>query len=359
MAERNPPKSNIPNVGSRAEDRIRRAFLESVATIKSEAQVSQIAEAIAAGRFERAIELLNLEPGYFSPLVLALQGAFVDAGREVVGSQVALANRRGAKVRGAFNAGNERSQEFLRRQSSERITEVIEDQKVAVRRLLSANSARQTAPRTTALDIVGRINRATGRREGGIIGVHSQDAQKAANALDELLSDPRTSEGQARLRNYLKRQTRAKRYDAEVERALASGSRINSARARQAVVGMENNLLRGRGETIARTELVRSTNAAQKEALDQMTEGGKVRKQYVTRTWDAAGDGFARDSHAEMDGQERGPDEPFTTGRGYSLMFPGDTSLGAPASETINCRCVVRTSVDWVAEAADRERERV
>jgi len=44
-----------------------------------------------------------------------------------------------------------------------------------------------------------------------------------------------------------------------------------------------------------------------------------------------------------------GMNEPFLVG-GASLMYPGDPN--GPASEIINCRCVARPVVDWIAEAA-------
>jgi hypothetical protein len=34
---------------------------------------------------------------------------------------------------------------------------------------------------------------------------------------------------------------------------------------------------------------------------------------------------------------------------GARMMFPGDFSLGAPPEEIINCRCVVKHRVDFLA----------
>jgi hypothetical protein len=48
-----------------------------------------------------------------------------------------------------------------------------------------------------------------------------------------------------------------------------------------------------------------------------------------------------RGSHRAMHGQTRGVDEPFESGAGFSLMYPGD--VNAPPEETIQCRCTVGT----------------
>jgi hypothetical protein len=39
---------------------------------------------------------------------------------------------------------------------------------------------------------------------------------------------------------------------------------------------------------------------------------------------------------------------PFVLPDGSRMMYPGDTSLGADAGQTINCRCVERFEVDWL-----------
>jgi len=59
---------------------------------------------------------------------------------------------------------------------------------------------------------------------------------------------------------------------------------------------------------------------------------------YTIRRWTTMGDGKVRESHQQVDGQERGLDEPFDL-PGGKLRWPGDNGLGASLAETINCRC--------------------
>ncbi len=47
-----------------------------------------------------------------------------------------------------------------------------------------------------------------------------------------------------------------------------------------------------------------------------------------------------RDSHQATDGQERGFDEPFQTGAGNALMYPGDRDCADPG-DIINCYCTM------------------
>lgn len=54
--------------------------------------------------------------------------------------------------------------------------------------------------------------------------------------------------------------------------------------------------------------------------------------------WLSTNDNHTRPDHKDADGQKVPLGEPFTVGD-YKLMYPGDSSMGAPGSETIYCRC--------------------
>ena len=84
--------------------------------------------------------------------------------------------------------------------------------------------------------------------------------------------------------------------------------------------------------TTVRTEINSVGNLA---LLLAASSEGKRRKR-----WKTFGDSKVRPSHANAGGQTVPIDKPFTVG-GYRMMFPGDSSLGAPASEIVNCRCSV------------------
>ena len=100
-----------------------------------------------------------------------------------------------------------------------------------------------------------------------------------------------------------------------------------------------------RAETIARTEVIGSSNFATTEAHRQ---SGVV----TTRAWLATLDDRVRDYHADMNGQERAIDKPFTAGDGSTAMHPG--SFNVPEHD-INCRCTTVAKIKdpkgmWLSE---------
>jgi len=81
---------------------------------------------------------------------------------------------------------------------------------------------------------------------------------------------------------------------------------------------------------------------AQTEAMVAMADAANVASETLdvafTKQWCISGLGNTRDSHEAMDGVTVDQYEPFTL-PGGQLMYPHDGSLGANASEIINCAC--------------------
>ena len=86
-----------------------------------------------------------------------------------------------------------------------------------------------------------------------------------------------------------------------------------------------------RSEVIARTEIVRASNYG--SHMGAKKTGLKLNKE-----WIATPGARTRPAHAAANGQTVGIDDPFIVD-GDKLMYPGDTSLGAKASNVIQCRC--------------------
>ena len=82
----------------------------------------------------------------------------------------------------------------------------------------------------------------------------------------------------------------------------------------------------------ARTMITGAENSGRLESVRRLADSGVILK----RVWMAAHDNVVRDLHKELDGQERGTEEPFKVG-GYKIMYPGDPA-GAPEM-VYNCRC--------------------
>ncbi|WNI20406.1 phage minor head protein [Actinacidiphila sp. ITFR-21] len=87
-----------------------------------------------------------------------------------------------------------------------------------------------------------------------------------------------------------------------------------------------------REDRVARTEAGRAWNTATLAAGQALT--GPERP--LVKQWRTRDDSVVRDAHAEVNGQLRLLDEPFTVS-GVSMSTPGDPA--APPELTVNCRC--------------------
>jgi uncharacterized protein with gpF-like domain len=105
--------------------------------------------------------------------------------------------------------------------------------------------------------------------------------------------------------------------------------------------------------TIARTEGMRALNSGQDyaylQAEEQGIQGGRV--------WQATRDARTRPDHGAMDGESPQEDGLYHLPDGSLMMYPGDPSQGADASEIINCRCNERFEIDGYSPQLMRTRE--
>jgi hypothetical protein len=197
-------------------------------------------------------------------------------------------------------------------------------------------------PRATALDVIGRVNPVTKRREGGIVGLTSGQSAYVQRARQELAD-------MSRLQEYLQRERRDRRFDPLVMRAIRDGRPVAPADIDRITGRYADRLLAYRGEVVARTETLASLSASRNEAMLQLADTGAVRLDQITKIWRATGDNRTRDTHREMDGQTVRMGQLFTTPNGALMEYPGDTSHGAPASETVQCRCYMEFKIDYFA----------
>lgn len=337
-------RSRILDLLDQFEPAIAAAFRDAIAGIRSDAILAEVEAAVATGNADAVMRALRIDRAAFLALETGIAQAYTASGVSAASAITASARAAGVRTVFRFDLRNPQAEAWLARHSSTRVTAIVNDQREAIRVALEAGMGRGVNPRTTALDLVGRINRASQRREGGIVGLTSQQAGYVENARAELLSgDP------AAMRNYLTRERRDKRFDRQVMRAINEGKAPPADVVRRATARYSDQLLRLRGEVVARTEALESLHAAQHEAFRQVIEGGQARADQVVRVWNDSGDSRVRDDHRSMDGQTVGLDEPFRFPGGSRAMYPGDGSLGAPASQIIQCRCWADERVDWLA----------
>ncbi len=159
-----------------------RAFLESIADIKSEIVLREIVELLERGDVAGAVEALHIDQAAFRPLSEAVRQAFNQGGILTVGGLPRLSDPVGGRVVVRWDAQNQRAEAIIRDMSSKLITSVSEQTKEAVREVIVGRYAEGQGPRAIALDIVGTQNRANGVREGG--GDRSQPATDGTDRAD-------------------------------------------------------------------------------------------------------------------------------------------------------------------------------
>lgn len=297
---------------------VRDAFMEFVNDVKSPAVIARVQKMIQDGDVEGA---LNLADSYVIRFANSLSGVFTAAG--IAAAKELEKKLAGAKLAISFDPTHGRAAALMRANQLGLVKDFTEAQRSVTRSALTDALAAGQGPRAAA------------RVFSDTIGL--TDTQYAAvNTYRDLLL--------ANSSDALDRVLRDRRSDGAVNDALQSGDPLSSDQVDRMVGAYEGNMIDLRAETIARTETHRILNQARQEALQQSLDQAGIDAGNVTRTWVATDDDRTRDTHAEMDGQQVGMDEPFESPSGEQLMYPGDPD--ASPEETINCRCVVTVSID-------------
>ena len=336
MLKRFTPQEQLEQIIDNFEPTIRRAFLEAIETIRSDIVIEEIITRLEKGDVSGAVNAVPVDSVAFYPLVEAIRQTYNAGGIAAVSTLPRLSSPSGQKVIVRFDARNIRAEQWLSQHSSTLITNIIRDQQQAIRSVLTTGMVNGRNPRSVALDIVGRVEKVTGKRTGGIIGLTSKQASYVENARQELNSGQPEA-----LKSYLNRVRRDKRFDSTVLKAMNNGEPIPKTTITKMLNRYEASLLKLRGDTIARTEALESVNTSQQEAFQQVLDKTAYTDQDIQREWRCASDDRVRDSHLMMNRQKvKGMQTPFITPDGYKLRYPHDSSLGAPARETINCRCI-------------------
>jgi hypothetical protein len=316
---------------------LRDAFLDGVDRIRDAAEIGLIAERLEKGDVEGALRAVGIDASRFRELDARLAEAFAAGGRFTEGRIPATRDPNGYRLDILFDVRNPRAEAWLRQHSANLIRQIADDQRTMVRAVLTQGLVDGRNPRDVALEIAGRINRATGRRDGGLIGLTATQQEWARSYARELATGNPAA---------LQRALRDRRFDARVRRAIREGRGLTKEEALPVFRAYLNRALRWRAETIARTEAMTALHQSSQEAMQQAIDAGQVDEAAVTKVWHSAGDKRVRDTHQALDGQEVAFRADFVSPSGARLRFPGDPS--APPAETINCRCWADYSIDFL-----------
>ncbi len=313
------------------EPQVGRAFREAMQNLRDGVDFAALVRALEVGDIEAALAAMDLSPADLQRFEMTVASAYQAAGAVAAASIPQIAPRL------KFNMRMPGAEMFLRDFAAEKVTRTISEQREMIRDALGENIRRGQNPRAAALEITGRIDPLTKRRTGGIIGLSApQEATMRTIRAGLASGDPAT------LRHYLSLKRRDGRSVRVVLRALKESKPLAKADADLLLERLSNSYLKLRGEVVARTETLGAVSAARHEALAQGMAGSGLDEAVLVRTWRSAHDSRVRHSHSAMLVREvRGLETPFVTGNGHRMRFPGDRRFGAPASDVIQCRCVV------------------
>lgn len=317
------------------------AFARGIGDMATATTLADLTDQVAAQDPQGVMEAINFTPAYLAGLTAAVTASYSIGGTATAATfpRVALPPR-GLRAKIKFDITNPRAEADLRGQSGGLIREITDGQRALVQTALADGFIRGDGPRATALRIVGRIDRRTKRRSGGLIGLTDMQGKWTLAALTEL----RTGD----LRSYLTRELRDRRFDPTIIKALFDKTPVPAKTIEGATRSYNNRLLKMRANTIGRTETLSALNGGRDEAVKQLVDTGAVSSENVKKIWDATGDARVRPTHAAADGQVAGEDGFFSVG-GARMEHPGDWR--GPARERINCRCFMRTEIDFIGEA--------
>jgi hypothetical protein len=322
MARRRLSLERVKRALAKHDRAIQRAFEVAIRERRESINLQALAQAIEVRDFNRAIEIAGITRADMFPFAQALQEAYLDGGRTITAAAPAFA------ARVALDGNAPRAVAWARDHVGGLITEIVEDQRNAIRQII-----------TEQVD-VGRGPREAARAVRGEIGITSQQAGFVSNARRQLENLDA---------GYFTRARRDKSFDRLVRKAIAEGKPLAKADIDRITQRYSAKLLKYRAEVIARTESITALRAGRQEGIEQAIEQGAIRADSVKKRWDATGDSRTRPDHVAMDGKEvDGADGVFTLPDGSRMLYPGDTSLGASAKQTIQCRCFSDHVVDWL-----------
>lgn len=296
------------------EQPINEAFLAAVAAAVAAATLS----AIADKTLPEIQDALELSRGDLSKMLDKVRDAYA-AGAFIEEDEAGI----------SFDLFSDEVSDWLQNHAAELVTRINEQQREAIRVVLTDGIERGRSNYEIALDLVGRKTK-TGKRIGGVIGLTDQQAQWAVNARDELRSgDP------AKMNNYLNRKLRDRKFDWIVKRAIKQGRPVSEKDTSRILARYSRNLLIQRGKTIAQTEALQVFSRARQRVWEQAVEEGKAEE--VRKTWHSEHDARVRFTHTVLTGNTVPLMQQFLSPSGAMLMFPGDPT--APPAEIVNCRC--------------------
>ena len=323
--------SDFDRLLSELEPDVRQAFIAAINRVVTTAELRRVQDYLDRRDIEGLLDSLSLSPEYFREVQDAAEKAFYAGAAFQVSISASVSSL-------PFNRRHWAAEAWARENGSRLIVEISEATREGVREYVNEALRTGRSSGATAREVVGRLNRATGRREGGIIGLTGQQSGYVVNARAEL-------EGLSSA--YFQRSARDRRYDSTVRKAIREGKPLPKAVVDKILGRYADGLLVRRGDIIARTEAHNALNAGRYEAMRQTAEAAGIAETAITVKWQATRDSRTRDSHRALGGKTVPYGQPFVSPvTGARMRFPGDRTFSPPASDVVNCRCTTSYSIE-------------
>lgn len=308
------------------EPALQAAYLESVRETVTGVTYEEVARAIQS----------NDRDGLANLLAVLSVGLFLEAARQtfILGARMEV--KALVFPWPGFDPSSGPPDDWLRGNAANIRQELTADREAAIAATVSGGILRgRTAPQI-ARDILGRQSPQTGRRQGGVIGLSGPDATALQNMATEL-ADPRTVAAAGR------RKLMDPAMLPLINEAAAAGRALTPSEIERVVGRYAERMLNHRATVTAQSRAHESFEAGRATMFQQMKETAGDRYD-VKKEWFTMRDERVRNSHRPMHRQTVDVDQPFISGRGNRLNFPGDRSLGAGYDDTAGCRCHAKYS---------------
>ncbi len=353
MLKRLSPRELLLNLAAEWEATLAREWLESIRSITSAVVLRDLVAELERGNLDRAMALLNIDADRFARFEGAIIQAYNAGGQAIVGSMPNLRDPSGNRVHFSWGVRNLPAEQALRQHAAGLVDGLVGEQLTVARQALVDGLSRGQNPRQTALGLVGRVNRSTGFREGGVLG----NSPSVVQRLDRIYAGLRGGDTQA-MRDYLGYKLRDRRFDGHVRHALEQGGIVPADAVGRIVTSYSNRALKYRADNLALTETNIALTQAKNDAFQQQIDAGKLEAGDVVKTWGRSISKEKRADHLAMVGQTVPFDQLFTLPDGTQCTGPHDPNL--PAVHLVGCKCPPPDiSIDFTAQALRRYRERV
>lgn len=317
---------------------VQRLFIEAIEGVVDRAVIDEMIAAIENNDFEALYKASGFTPALLNPIIAKIEDVYEETAIITLGGWPKY-------LRAVFDMRNPKVEAELKDYSSNFITNITNEAKESIRTVLTEGASRGDNPRDTALNIVGRVNPTTKKREGGVIGLSANQTRWSYSARTYLENlDNR----------YFTLGLRDKRFDSIVKKAINEQKKLTKDEIKRLITAYERKALKYRGDAIARTETIQAINRGEFRAIEQNIEEGLIEEYQVRKWWDDTGDGRTRLTHLSLGNKYNRKNtipfkEPFISFSGSRLLYPGDLSLGADLREIVHCRCKAQYDIDFLA----------